>query len=157
MRSFAYALLFAAALLTRTAGAGDVREIELTDGSIVTGEVLSLSNGVYTIRTGSLGTLTVHESALRSIRQHSASGTSPASGAHAADIRSLEKRMMNDQEVMSLIESLRNDPDFQRILQDPDIMRAVSLGDIAALTANPDFIKLLQKSTVQDIQRKVAQ
>lgn len=156
MRSLACALLFSAALLIQAAWAGEVRTIELTDGSVVTGEVLSLSNGVYTIRTGSLGTFTVNESAVRTIRQQGASGASPASNAQAENIQSLEKRFLNDKEIMSLIESLQSDADFQRALQDPEITRAVNSGDVAALSANPEFIKLLQKSAVMDIQRKLA-
>jgi hypothetical protein len=63
--------------------------------------------------------------------------------------------MMNDQEIMGLIQSLQNDPEFKKVLEDPDIMKAVSAGDIPALMANPNFTKLLNNSTVQDIQKKV--
>jgi hypothetical protein len=36
-------------------------------------------------------------------------------------------------------------------------MKAVNAGDIGALTANPEFMKLLQHSTVQDIKKKVGE
>jgi hypothetical protein len=65
--------------------------------------------------------------------------------------------MVKDQEIMSMIESLRTDPEFQKILQDPEVMKAVNAGDIAALTANPAFMKLLQNSTVQNIKNKVGE
>jgi hypothetical protein len=64
--------------------------------------------------------------------------------------------MLRDQDIMTMIQSLQNDPEFQKILRDPEVMRAVNAGDIPALTANPEFMKLLQNSTVQEIQKKVA-
>ena len=155
IRSFCMMLLLL--LAAANALAGEVREIELADGSIVAGEVLSLTDGVYTIRTRSLGTISVPEQDIRAIRQQGTVSSSPPAGAAADETQSLQMRMMNDQEIMSLIESLRNDPDFQKVLQDPDIMRAVNAGDVAALSANPRFLKLLQNATVQDIQRKVGQ
>jgi hypothetical protein len=146
-------LLFA---ITGTAHAGELREIELTDGSVVTGEVVSLQNGVYTIRTGSLGTVTVNESSVRAIRQPGTPGSAAMSDPHQSDVRSLQERMLRDQDIMTMIQSLQNDPEFQKILRDPEVMRAVNAGDIPALTANPEFMKLLQNSTVQEIQKKVA-
>ena len=41
------------------------------------------------------------------------------------------------------------------MLQDPEVLKAVSTGDIAALKENPAFMKLLQNSTVKEIQQKV--
>lgn len=156
-----YALLFAllvAGFLSLCAGqgyAGDTREIELTDGSVITGEVVSLSKGTYTIRTDSLGLVTVEEAKIRSIR---AKG-SPASVSTPSDAggqeQSLQKKMMSDPEIMSMIQSLQNDPDFKKILEDPELMRAVQSGDLAALTANPQFMKLLNNQKVQEIHRKV--
>jgi leucyl aminopeptidase len=64
--------------------------------------------------------------------------------------------MMNDKEVMDKIHSLENDPEFQKILEDPEVMRAVNSGDVAALMANPQFLKLMNNRTVQEITNKVA-
>lgn len=135
------------------AEAGEVREIELTDGSILSGEVLSLSNGVYTIRSEAMGTVTVKDSSVRAIRRKSAVSSPPQD--HAREIQSLQKQMMSDQEVMSLIEGLKNDPSFQSVLQDPEIVKAVSAGDIGALMANPRFLELMNNSTVKNIQQKM--
>jgi len=41
------------------------------------------------------------------------------------------------------------------ILQDPEIMSAVSSGDINALLSNQNFLKLLENSTVQDIGKMI--
>lgn len=147
-------ILFTSAV---TANAGEAREIELIDGSIITGEVLSLVGGICTIKSDSLGTIKLDDSKIRAIRAKSAGlgahkDAVPVSG---EEVRSLQEKMMNDKEIMILIQSLQNDPEFQRILEDPDVTKAVNSGDIAALMANARFMKLLNNSTLREIQGKV--
>ncbi|HWR71711.1 MAG TPA: hypothetical protein VN604_00925 [Nitrospirota bacterium] len=155
MKSILSIFLFLLFLATGIAAAAEIREIELKDGTVMVGEVVSLSNGVYTVKTDTLGTITIDETKVRAIRQKGeAAGFAPDVNAQS---RSLQERMLKDREVMSKIESLRSDPDFQKVLNDPAIMKAVNDGDISALTANPEFMKLLQHSTVQDIKKKVGE
>ena len=61
--------------------------------------------------------------------------------------------MLADSEIMDMIRALQDDPDLQKILQDPGIMKAVQSGDIDFLMKSPDFMKLLNKESVQDIDR----
>ncbi len=160
MRLFFRCLLLILAVTIQIASAGEVREIELIDGSTISGEVLSLSNGIYTIKSDSLGTIKIDETKIRAIRKKlssSGGGAGPASGGTAStgEVKSLQEKMLSDKEIMSLIQSLRNDPDFKKILEDPEIMKAVNEGDVAALTANPRFMKLLNNATVKEIEKKV--
>ena len=71
-------------------------------------------------------------------------------------VNSLEDKMLGDSEIMDTIQALQNDPDFQKVLQDPEIMKALQTGDIAALMRNPQFMKLLNKQAVKDINKKLA-
>lgn len=64
--------------------------------------------------------------------------------------------MQNDQEIMAIIFSLQNDPNFQEIMSDPGILNAVNSGDIAALISNPKFMSLLNNHKIQEIQKKLA-
>jgi len=157
MRTFIFFMLFATLLLAQESRAGEVRAIELKDGSVVTGEVVSLTNGKYTIRSGSLGTIQIEESKVLVIRPVGAPAASNfgAIPDTAEDISTLQNRMMNDKEVMSKIQSLQNDPEFMKILEDPEVMKAVTSGDTAALMANPQFLKLMNNPTVRDIEQKV--
>jgi hypothetical protein len=143
-------------MLTLSGGllAAEIKEIELTDGSIITGEVLSLSSGVYTIRTVSLGMIKIDDAKVRAIRPQG-TPSSQQSG-QSGDVKSLQDKMMSDQEVMGMIESLKDDPQFTKILEDPEIMNAVQSGDAASLMANPKFLQLLNNPTVRDIQQKVS-
>lgn len=95
--------------------AGELREIELKDGSVITGEVLSLKNGVYILKSESLGEIRIEEAKIRAIR--SKSPVSPSlsqTGAASGGTRSLQEKMMSDQEIMGLIQSLQSDPDFKK-------------------------------------------
>ncbi len=155
MKNVLSIFLFLLFLASGTATAAEIREIELRDGTVMVGEIVSLSNGIYTIKSASLGTITIEEAKIRTIRQKGdAAGPAPDVNAQS---RSLQERMLKDKEIMSKIESLQNDPAFQKALSDPEIIRAVNAGDISALTANPEFMKLLQHSTVRDIQKKVGE
>ena len=149
MRQFIICFAAVIILVAHSVFAGALREIELRDGSILTGEVVSLNNGIYTIKSESIGTVKIEESKVSVIRQKSSSQSA------VGEARSLQNKMMNDQEIMSLIQSLQNDPEFKKILEDPEVLRAVNAGDIPALMANPKFTKLLTNSTVQEIQKKV--
>ena len=152
MKAFILIFIVIAAAATLVNGA-EIREIELTDGSVIAGEIVSLSGDVYTVRSATLGTIQIEESKVRTIRRKTATG---AAGASAGQIKSLQDKMINDPETMHMIQSLQNDPDFQIILQDPEIMKAVQNGDLATLMANPQFMGLLNKQTLQEIKNKTA-
>jgi hypothetical protein len=144
-------ILVILALAATMVNAAETREIELTDGSVITGEVVSLSGGIYTVRSATLGTLRIEASRIRVIRLPGSAAASDSGGR----IKSLEDKMLGDSEIMDTIRALQTDPDLQKILQDPEIMKAVQTGDIAALMRNPEFIKLLNKQSVQDMNKKL--
>jgi hypothetical protein len=144
------ALLF---LCFGTASAGELRHIELTDGSSLTGEVISYANGVYTVRTASLGTIAIEDGKVRSISAPDVQA--PASSPPEAGVRSLQERMESDPQIMETIRSLKDDPSFRQVLEDPEILKAMENGDMAALMASPKFMRLLDNSKVLDIKSKL--
>jgi hypothetical protein len=156
MRGVMAGALFVLALSAQTALAGEIREIELNDGSVITGELLSLSGGIYTIKSDSLGTVRVEETKIRVVRSKTptSSGMQSNSGARIQS-GALTDRMMNDTEIMAVIRGLQDDPDFKKILADPEIMRAVKDNDVATLMSKPEFMRLLDKPSVRTIREKV--
>jgi hypothetical protein len=143
-------------LAAASAFAEDLREIELMDGGSITGEVLSLSGGIYTIKSDSLGTIRIEASRIRAIRaiSNQPGPASPVTGGAGAEVGALKEKMMSDKEILDLILSLQDDPEIKKILEDPAIMKAVQAGDVAALMADPRFMNLLNNKTLQDIQKK---
>lgn len=132
------------------AAAAETRIIELTDGSTLTGEVVSLADGVYTVRSNALGTIKINEAKVRAIRLKGK--VQAATG----DIKSLQDSMLGQADIMGLIQGLQNDPEFQKVLADPEIMKAAQAGDIATLMSNPKFMRLMNNQTVREIQKKLA-
>ena len=142
--------------------AGEFSEIGLIDGSTIYGEILSFNDGIYTVKSSSLGTIKVAESDIREIRVQSANTknreyASPGNSSISPEVQALQTFMQNNQEIMAIIFSLQNDPDFQEIINDPVILNAVNSGDIAALISNPKFMSLLNNHKIQEIQKKLAQ
>ncbi len=142
----------------------DPREIELTDGSSISGKIVSFSNGVYTLKSDSLGTIKINESKIRAIRLKSCNTTQDTSAekhdnslkrSMAAETQVLRETMMQDNDIINIIFSLQSDPDFQKVLQDPAIIEAITSGDMDTLMSNPNFIKLTGNRKVQEIKRKL--
>jgi len=87
--------------------------------------------------------------------ENSSAGFDEANG--AAEVQSLSQSMQNDQEIMNMITSLKNDPDFIKALDDPQLMKEINNTDIEALKNNPKFLKLMDNQTVKRIQEKVTE
>lgn len=160
MRLVGAGLLFLLGILYGSVFAGEVREIELNDGSVICGEIVSFSNGVYTLKSGSLGTIQIDESEIRLIRfkSHDTTKVDPVDSSTSPtgkDIEALQKLMMGDERIMSKIVSLQNDPEFQEILEDPAILNAINSGDINTLLSNPKFMKLLNNPALREIERDI--
>jgi hypothetical protein len=157
-----FSILFILIFLSAGVYAGEFSEIGLIDGSTIYGEILSFDDGIYTVKSSSLGTIKVDESDIREIRVQSGNTknreyTNPANSSLSSEVQSLQTLMQNNQDIMAIIFSLQNDPDFQDIMSDPGILNAVNSGDIAALISNPKFMSLMNNHKVQEIQKKLAQ
>lgn len=164
-RHFTLSLALVLGLFCSMVSASEIKEIELKDGSIITGEVISLTNGIYTVKSDILGTIKLEDTKVRNIREKTGFSTPAASpqpslapqaqSSATGEAQSLQQKMMSDKEIMGMILSLQNDPEFKTLLEDPKIMSAVNSGDVATLTADPRFMKLMNNPTVREIQNKV--
>jgi hypothetical protein len=140
----------------------DLSRIELSDGSVVVGEILGMSGGVYSVRTPSLGTLGIESSRIRAIRRADAS-TDSASGAGSdiglanpssdsgAQIESMQRQMVGNADVMQMIVGLQNDPALQRAMADPELMGLISSGNLDAIREHPSFRALMNHPGIRAI------
>ena len=140
-----------------TANAQGLVEINLVDGTIISGKLISFDNGVYTINSTTLGTLEIKETNVRSLRSKTAAAETPPDMNTQTEIQSLQQRMIADEDIMKMITTLLQDPEFQELLQDEALMKAISSGDLNALKSNPKFQKLLDKSAVEQIKDRLEQ
>jgi hypothetical protein len=140
-------------------------EIELNDGSILHGEIILVENDFYTLKSDILGTIMLEKSRIRNIRfspgdtagKDTSALPSPATSDPASRIKAFSEAMVSDQRIVDELATLSSDPDVVTVMQDPEIIRAISAGDVATLMTNDKFLKLLNNPTVQSVMRKVPQ
>lgn len=134
--------------------AGESR-IELEDGSLIKGEVLSSDGRSYRIRSRTLGTIEIDADRIRSLRPSGAAGASAgASAARAANeqrIESIQKGIAADTSLLGSIMALEDDPTLREALADDDFMRAISERDFETLRNHPTIRKLLENPRMRAI------
>ena len=155
-RAFAvpFAISLFSAIFSGPVLAGDVREIVLKDGSTISAEIKYFDGRVYTLNSSSLGLLKLPSDQMDLIRtpRSSTNNSNPPPTATPQALNGIQQQLLADPQLMSLILSLQNDPQFQAILNDPQIMQAVLAGDMQALLNNPKFNALLNNPAVRQIQ-----
>jgi hypothetical protein len=155
MRSLALKFVLLLAITSSSAYAGEVQRIELRDGSVMNAEVVSMHDGVYTLKSPSLGELRVNAKQVQSI----SSLRAPTSQAGPANINlnQLQSTLQAKPGAMNAITGLKDDPDVQAVLSDPEIMKAIQSRDYTALANNPKFQKLMNNPTIKQITGDVTQ
>ena len=146
MKTLYFLLLLLFTFTVSDALAGDLKEVKLNDGSLIYCEVISLSDGVYTMKSPLLGPLKVDESNVNSIISLRSTKD---------EIQTLKNRILKNDELLDIVLALRNDPDFKAALEDPTVLEAVNSGDISALLANQNFVKLLNNPKILTIRDKM--
>lgn len=136
-------------------------KVELTDGSVINAQVVSSEDGTYTLDAGNLGILKIKASKIRRIEIEDTSGT-PAKGTldtPGPDIKSgidkVKTRIMSDPEILKIVTDLASDPQIQEITKDPQIIGAVSSGNVQALMSNQKFMELTNHPQIKEINEKL--
>lgn len=145
-----YSLLLLLFLAFSALANDSLSQIELTDGSTITAQVISIQADVYTVRSQTLGTIQLDASQIRSIQLQ----PTPTHNA-LSDIQALQGLIMSDHDLMQKVLDLQDDPQVQRILQNSEITQAAQAGDLNTLMANPEFKKLLENQSIQAIQKEI--
>lgn len=145
-------------MLAMSVLAGDLRVVELADGSRITGEVVLFEHGVYTIESDTLGRLHIPSSdirAIRSTRIASPTWVAPSSADRdrpaAMSLSQYESKIAGDPAILGMVMALQNDPDVLAVLNDPSIMQAIASRDYAALQKNPKILKLEGNPAIRQI------
>lgn len=138
--------------------AGDLRVMELVDGSRITGEVVLFEHGVYTIESESLGRLHLPSSDIRAIRStqtesapRAASSFGDEDPPSAIGLTHYRSQILADPAILTMVMALQNDPDVRAVLNDPSIMQAIANRDYVALQKNPKILKLENNPAIRKI------
>lgn len=145
-------LFLLAILIPVWAHAVPVQHIEFSDGSHVRTEVISLDDGVYTLRSETLDEIRIPADRIKSISTQKLTSTAADPGSSTqAQITSMRESLLQNPNTMAKIRSLQNDPLVRDILSDEAAMRAINSGDLETLSNNPKFKALMEHSTVREI------
>lgn len=134
------------------------RMIALKDGSTVRGEILAYADNVYTVRSA-LGTLQISDQEIIEIttpQAPSTPGQTPSADPVTADvldaqIAQAQGQLMQDQDFVSDVKKLAEDPQVMQLLSQPDILRAVASRDVQTLESSPAFKDLMNNPKILDL------
>ena len=168
MRRLLISTLFV--LFTAGTALAEPREVKLTAGSILRGEVLLFNASICRIKTANLGTIEIPVNKVSEIRPVSATVNVPAVRSVAepqmiamdlqrqtqtqainAQVQVLQNLLMADPKMKQMVLALQSDPDMIRALSDPKIMGAIQSGNIQALQNNKTILKLMDKEAIRAI------
>ena len=122
--------------------------IELVDGTVINGDLLSMSNGRYVVQSTTLGRIELPQSSIRAIEP--VIGRSGTGGGNA-DFHAIQQQITASPELMQLVTALMSDPEIQAAMKDPEFMRLILSGDVAALKDDPRILKLMGNPSIQAI------
>ena len=151
--------------------------VELTDGSIINGEIVSITNGIYVISTAAFGEIQVEASKVYRIESADdpfvgmpvaptvqsdipvtsdiqpgipVAPTIQSGNFSKSQINSIAQGLMSDPESAAIITSLASDPRIQEVIKDPYIQNAAKAGDIQALMKNEKFMGIVNNPNMQE-------
>ena len=150
--------------LNAVAYCGQLSKIELTDGSVINGEIVSYANSVYTINTTTFGEIKVGAAKVAKIE--SVNYVSPAASIRPivqtnnstqSQVSTYGQTLMKNPENAAIFKGLASDPELQEIAKDPQLQDAAKAGDIQALLKNPKFMNIVNSPEVQEAVKKLKQ
>ncbi|MCX5710647.1 MAG: hypothetical protein NT060_01565 [Candidatus Omnitrophica bacterium] len=143
--------------LSAAAYCGQLSRIELADGSVINGEIVSFLNGIYTVNTGSLGEVKLEAAKISQIKTaNSPSFNIPSSipvqgqTFSQPNVESYRQKLMSDPDNAAVVSGLVSNPHIQEIAKDPQIEQAVKAGDMQALMNNPKFMEMVNSPEMQE-------
>jgi hypothetical protein len=138
-------------------------QIELIDGTIIHGDLISLTNGRFTIRSTTLGHIRVPESKIKTIRPGGSGAVHGAPQVNTAtptleryDFQAIQKQITSSPELMQMVYGMMSDPELQAAMNDPQLVQLVMSGDMEALQRDPRIRHLMTKPSIRAMMKKMS-
>lgn len=148
--------------LVAPACAGQQSRLELKNGNTLDGEILSFSDGKYTVKSPVLGVFKIEDSQIRAIHRLDAMPAVPDAGVvipanlpENSEAQKIQSAITGNPNVMAALPALFANSEFQELIKDPEVARAARASDVDALIANPKVASLINNPEVREIGRKV--
>lgn len=132
--------------------------ITLNDGSVIKGEVVSLTDGFYTINTPSLGQTkiaAVQVASINSSGNYAPPADANVSGAIDDKVEEVKRSMLSNPEMVNDLQELVKDPQVMKIITNPALLQAVTNKDVNAINNNPDAKALADNPKVHALIEKL--
>jgi len=158
------AIIFCSFILLSGAPAycGQASRFELTDGSVIKGEVVSYENNVYTVNTANLDQIKIEAGNISKIEplNYTSTGININPAIQTVSPAQLQPSvngniLMQNPENMGVIMELTNSPELQRIARDPEVLEAAQKNDIQALMKNKEFMDIVNSPEIQEAVKKL--
>jgi hypothetical protein len=132
---------------------GQVEKIELTDNSVINGEITSMSGGVYTVNTA-FGEIKIDQGKVAKIE----SGIPAQENSSASyQLEGYKQQLMSNPQNAAIVTGLAAAPEIQELVKDPQIVAAAKAFDIQALMKNEKFMNVVHSPRVQETYKKLQQ
>lgn len=150
--------------LNITAYGGGLSKIELTDGSILNGEIVSYLNGIYTINTANFGVIKVSSTKVSKIESvNNVLPNTPinfvpqSNNPTQSQVSTYGQTLMKNPENAAIFKELTSNPGLQKMASDPQVQAVAKTGDIQSLMDNPEFMKIVNSPEIQESVKKLKQ
>lgn len=116
--------------------------VKLKDGSVVQGEVVGVNLTEYTIKSPTLGVITVPKATIQSV------GVG-AGESSASDLQAVQAKITSNPAMMAQIQALASDPEIVELMSDPEFLKLIQSRDMNALQSNPRMMQLMSNPKIQ--------
>ncbi len=129
------------------------KNIKLKDGTILKGRVISMEDGVYTIRTPYLNEIAINEEDIETISDHVVQPLTQ--DLLRNEVEAVQGQVIANPALMQEIQETMNNPKIREIMQDPEFINAVMSMDPEAIKNNEKTYEMLQQPEIKELFQKI--
>jgi len=152
--------------LSTTSFAQETKIITLKDGSVLKGKVIQLKDGLYTLETSTLGSVSIPESEILSIASPGTTGFDSEKSKESSEsqkeqlkkqVEQIQGTILGDQGIMADIQKILEDENVKAMLSDPGLLNDVTSFDQNRIEKNSTVQNLMNNPKMQELMKNIQQ